>query len=179
MEGYELGSLTIDFYQRLAGYFKKMKETIENSKTDSLNVHLLRSEMNNAEKMLTDIVERRNTKLSKKLIQGRKIDLEHLPTEESKLYSEVFSVFNAHKRFLDNILKGIAMEANFGKSETILSNNGIKSKAILRFLKQVPSIIGSDMKTYGPFKAEDVASVPEENAKILIKQGLAKRIEMT
>ena len=178
MEGYELGSLTIDFYQRLAGYFKKMKEKIESSKTDSFNVHLLRSEMNNAEKMLTDVVERRNMKLAKKLIQGRKIDLEHLPAEESKLYSDVFSSFNAHKRFLDNILQGVATEVTFEKSEILMSSNR-KSKAILRFLKQVPSIIGSDMKTYGPFKAEDVASVPEENAKILIKQGLAKRIEMT
>jgi DNA replication initiation complex subunit (GINS family) len=33
------------------------------------------------------------------------------------------------------------------------------------------------MKTYGPFKAEDIASLPVENAKILIKQGLAERVE--
>jgi hypothetical protein len=33
-------------------------------------------------------------------------------------------------------------------------------RVVLRFLADVPAIIGSDMKTYGPFKAEDVASVP-------------------
>jgi DNA replication initiation complex subunit (GINS family) len=33
------------------------------------------------------------------------------------------------------------------------------------------------MKTYGPFLVEDVASVPVENAKILIKQGLAELVE--
>jgi len=34
------------------------------------------------------------------------------------------------------------------------------------------------MKSYGPFLVEDVASVPLENARILIKQGLAKAVEI-
>jgi DNA replication initiation complex subunit (GINS family) len=34
------------------------------------------------------------------------------------------------------------------------------------------------MATFGPFKVEDVASLPLENAKILVKQGLAERIEV-
>jgi DNA replication initiation complex subunit (GINS family) len=33
------------------------------------------------------------------------------------------------------------------------------------------------MKTYGPFKAEDVASLPAANSSILAKQGLAVKIE--
>jgi DNA replication factor GINS len=48
---------------------------------------------------------------------------------------------------------------------------------VLRFLKDVPALIGSDMKTYGPFEAEDVATLPSENAKILVKQGLAEKVE--
>jgi DNA replication initiation complex subunit (GINS family) len=33
------------------------------------------------------------------------------------------------------------------------------------------------MKTYGPFAAEDVASMPVENARILVKQGMAAMID--
>jgi DNA replication initiation complex subunit (GINS family) len=33
------------------------------------------------------------------------------------------------------------------------------------------------MKTYGPFKVEDIASLPTENAKVMIKQGLAEKVE--
>ncbi len=54
-----------------------------------------------------------------------------------------------------------------------------KKKRVLRFLKEVPAIIGVDMKPYGPFKPEDVASVPAENAKVLVKQGLAVEVEVT
>jgi len=35
------------------------------------------------------------------------------------------------------------------------------------------------MKTYGPFKPEDIASLPEENARILIKQGAAMEVEVS
>ena len=55
----------------------------------------------------------------------------------------------------------------------------IRKKVVLRFLQDIPAIIGSDMKTYGPFLAEDVGSLPDENAKILVRQGLAKLVEST
>ena len=50
-------------------------------------------------------------------------------------------------------------------------------RVVLRFLKDVPAIIGADMKTYGPFSTEDVASVHIDNARILVKQGLAVLVE--
>ena len=39
--------------------------------------------------------------------------------------------------------------------------------------------MGADMKSYGPFKVEDVASLPVENAKMLVKQGLAVQVEVS
>ena len=39
------------------------------------------------------------------------------------------------------------------------------------------AIIGADMKTYGPVMAENVSSVPVENARIFVKQGLAEKVE--
>jgi hypothetical protein len=44
--------------------------------------------------------------------------------------------------------------------------------------EDVPAIIGADMKTYCPFKVEDIAFLPVKNAKILIKQGLAEKLEL-
>ncbi len=49
---------------------------------------------------------------------------------------------------------------------------------VLRFLKETPVIVGADMKTYGPFQPEDVASVPAENAKVLTRQGIAVEVEV-
>ena len=52
-------------------------------------------------------------------------------------------------------------------------------RVTLRFVKNIPAIIGADMKTYGPFIVEDVASLPVENAKMLVKQGLAVLVEVS
>jgi len=48
----------------------------------------------------------------------------------------------------------------------------------LRFKGEVPAIIGADMKVYGPFEIEDVASLPIENAGIMIKRDLADKVEI-
>jgi DNA replication initiation complex subunit (GINS family) len=37
--------------------------------------------------------------------------------------------------------------------------------------------MGTDMKTYGPFAAEDVASLPAQNAENLIRKGIAQEVE--
>jgi len=43
----------------------------------------------------------------------------------------------------------------------------------VRFLRDVPAIVGEDLKTYGPFKAGDVAKLPRGNADALVRQGAA------
>jgi hypothetical protein len=47
---------------------------------------------------------------------------------------------------------------------------------ILRFLRPVSTFVGLDMKTYGPFKPDDVATVPAIHAKNLIRSGHALEI---
>lgn len=43
----------------------------------------------------------------------------------------------------------------------------------VRMLKEVPEIVGADMKTYGPFKAGEIVRLPKANAEALVKHGLA------
>lgn len=47
---------------------------------------------------------------------------------------------------------------------------------ILRFLQPVPAFVGTDLKTYGPFQREDVATVPAVHAKNLIRSGHALEV---
>ncbi len=51
-----------------------------------------------------------------------------------------------------------------------------KENLVVRFVKEVPSIIGVDLKTHGPFLKEDVAVLPYDNAENLIRQGAAVEI---
>jgi hypothetical protein len=43
----------------------------------------------------------------------------------------------------------------------------------VRFLRDIPAIVGADMKTYGPFKEGEIAELPKPNAEALVKQEVA------
>lgn len=47
----------------------------------------------------------------------------------------------------------------------------------LRFLTKYDEMVGADLEKYGPFEAEDVATIPYENAQLLISQNIASRIK--
>lgn len=47
---------------------------------------------------------------------------------------------------------------------------------IIRILQSIPTIIGADLKVYGPFNAEDVAALPIKNAEVLIKKNAAVEV---
>lgn len=65
-----------------------------------------------------------------------------------------------------------------GKSkllESVASKHKNKS-TVVRFLKEMDQLVGSDLAKYGPFKAEDVATIPNENAQALIAKKIATKI---
>ena len=68
-----------------------------------------------------------------------------------------------------------------GKSkflESLAENHKIK-KIVVRFLENVDEIVGADLEKYGPFKVEDIATIPYENAQALIAKNIATKTPTT
>ena len=65
-----------------------------------------------------------------------------------------------------------------GKSKFLesLAQNHKTKKIIIRFLDEVDEIVGADLEKYGPFKPEDIATIPYENAQALISKNIATKI---
>ena len=59
-----------------------------------------------------------------------------------------------------------------------LSQNHKTKKIVIRFLKEVEEIVGVDLEKYGPFKTEDIATIPYENAQALIAKNAATKIRL-
>ena len=59
--------------------------------------------------------------------------------------------------------------------ETVANNHRSRS-IVVRFLKPIDQIVGTDLQNYGPFEAEDVATLPFENASALINKKIAVKI---
>ena len=52
-----------------------------------------------------------------------------------------------------------------------------KKTKIVRFLNSVPKFMGKDLQVYGPFDEEDVATLPEDVADLLIKKGRVEELQ--
>jgi DNA replication factor GINS len=169
LESLDLGSLPPDFYSKTADYLRRIKEESRMLDKKTVKASLLKSETRNVKRMLRELLRTRYRKLVRTMTKGEKVSLDVLTVEEQKIYTGVSPLAEAYQSFAENILRGNVLKMGVGREH---------KRLVLRFLKDVPAIIGADIKTYGPFKAEDVASLPVENGKALIKQGLAEKIEV-
>jgi DNA replication initiation complex subunit (GINS family) len=185
-----LGSLPSDFYAKITVYLGKIREDNKLLDNKSLKVALLEHEKQHVNRMLNEFLELRYEKLMRAITEAQKIPANSLAAEEAKICENFLSFSSDYQKFTKSLLQG----ETFTPSPTPVSSPLVSPTAspatpipvvltphkrvTLRFSKNVPAVIGFDMKTYGPFLVEDVASLPVENAKILVKQGLAVQVEL-
>jgi len=66
------------------------------------------------------------------------------------------------------------------KSKTIQTKQLIQYKyTLIRFTNPSPPLVGIDGFNYGPFQENDIANLPYKNAKILIFEKFAEKIDIT
>ncbi len=167
-DGAELQPLPKDFYARLADYVRKIREESRMLDEKTTRGRLLRHEAENVQRMVKELVLLRRGKVVRLASMGEGVPVEGLTEQEEKLIKEVAPSFESFQGFGKEIVSGRVPQVTREKPK----------KLVLRFLKETPAIIGADMKTYGPFQPQDVASLPAENAKILTKQGVAVEVEV-
>lgn len=174
VENAELGGLPSDFYARAADYLRKIKK--ENKMLDKKTVRtsLLEHELERVKYMLHELVWARYKKLVASITESQEIPSDLLAVEEESMSAVFLSFAESYEKFAEKLLSGHVLSQASNTSEK--KNH---KRIVVRFIKNIPAIIGADMKTYGPFMVEDVASVPVKNAKILVKQGLAEEVEVS
>jgi len=167
LENAELQRLPSDFYSRIARYLKKAKEESRMLDRRNVRAHLLKVETQNVKSIVYELTKVRYEKIIRKVVANEKVPLDVLTSEEREIYTGVIPVTEAYQSFVKNILQGYLPK---------MRDKQKNKRVVLRFLKSTPAIIGADLKTYGPFKVEDLASLPVENAKVMIRQGLAQMV---
>lgn len=168
-ENDDVQMLSKDFFSRLTQYVKRLKEESRMLDKKTARGRLIAQEAKNTKRLSEELIRLRLEKVVKKTMAGKQIAKEALTEKEEKLHREISASVEAHQNFLKGVLSGDQSRFKVEVKE--------QKKRIVRFLREVPAIIGTDMKMYGPFKSEDVASLPVENAKTLVKQELAVEIE--
>ena len=167
-ENVEIQRLPKNFYAKIADYVKKIREERRMLDKKTTKAKLLNREFKSVKNMAEELIRIRYDKALKKSLARETVPREVLTEEEEKLYGEILPLAEAYQAFLKDILQGRL--SRIEKEEK-------PKKILLRFVQEIPAIVGSDMKTYGPFEPEDIATLPSENARILIKQGVAVEVE--
>jgi DNA replication factor GINS len=166
-ENHELQPLDREFYSNLSQYVKSQREELQMLDEKTLKARLLSEELERVKKLSSDLIHSRYRKMFNSILNGKTISSDILTSEEEVSYSGISSTW----KYVEDVLKDVLR----GRIPIVRSlKNMEKPKRILvRFLKAIPAIIGPDMKAYGPFNEEDVASLPAENAEVLLKRGIA------
>ncbi len=165
----EIQRLPKNFYAKIADYVKKIREERRMLDKKTTKAKLLKREFENVSSMAKQFFQLRYKKLREKSLAGETVPREVLTEEEEKFHGEILPLSEAYQAFLKDILRG---------SLSRIEKEEKPEKILLRFVQEIPAIVGSDMKTYGPFEPEDIATLPSENARILIKQGVAVEVEV-
>lgn len=164
----EIQRLPKNFYAKIAAYIKKTKEENRMLDKKTTKAKLLESEFKNVKIMAGELFELRYKKLQEKALARETVARDGLTEEEEKVYREVLPLAEAYHAFSKDILRGHLSNIEKDAKQTMI---------VLRFVQEIPALVGADMKTYGPFGLEDIATLPPENARILIKQGVAIEVD--
>lgn len=157
-----------NFYAKVAAYIKKMNEENRMLDKKTTKAKLLDNELQHATVVVAELLQCRYEKFLKKALVRETVARDVLTDEEKKLYGDVLPLPEAYQAFSKDILRGQLSKVEKGEKQAV---------AVLRFIQEIPALIGADLKTYGPFAPEDIAALPPENARIFIKQGVAVEVD--
>ena len=168
----ELQPLNEDFYSQVSGYIGKLKESQRMIDDKTLKARLLRNEIENAKRFASELLDLRFKKIIAAADNDVQIPANCLTKEDETIRSSAVEITKIFDKMKTNITEGRRFDA------TLRIEQAKTRTMLLRFIQEMPAVIGTDMKTYGPFKVEDVAALPIENAETLVRQGVAVKIDI-
>ncbi|KXB04700.1 hypothetical protein AKJ50_02105 [candidate division MSBL1 archaeon SCGC-AAA382A13] len=161
----ELCGVSEDFYEKSADYASEIRKEIK--KSENLRKELLTEELKHILEMVQEIYLIRILKISGTLFK----------VEKSKLLEKERETFEKIRKELKNLKEELIKPIT--ETEIDLKTPEKTSTTIVCIKSEIPEpIVASDMKYYGPFEKNEIANLPNESAKLLINQGLAREVKI-
>lgn len=154
MNSPKLSQIDQDFYQ-------KVKEFITAKKCDAFSSNSMMKirEYENIQKMVAAIKEKREEKILLMALRGEKIN-GYITSEEKELFNNIQAALQAFRKKID--------EASSEQcSETLLK---------VKIIKDIEAYKGVDGNTYGPYKQDEIISLPKSEVEWLIKAKMAEMV---
>lgn len=152
-----------DFYSALAAYSQKLRRSAGSGSSDVI-VRLTATQSRMIESMVRQLLVLR----TRKAMQQNAV-LQLLPEERYVCSAEQ----KFQRRFQTMVEALSAGQPSFVEFAHLSES---QRNITVRFVKRVNELVGLDMRRYGPFEADDVASIPAASADILVAGGDAVEV---
>ena len=153
--------LPTELYHRATMYLNGVNAELSTTDVHTIQGRLLVREKEMTERLLNELKQTR----VQKIISAAQ---NQIPIQSASLTDHELGILESIKKSL----------SSSGEPPTPQDSGVTTELMVVRFLEDIPEIVGVDLRIYGPFKKEDVASLPTPNAHALEKQGAAKGIEV-
>jgi hypothetical protein len=145
------------------GFYKAVRKLIE-SKDEGLKKSFSLTEAKEYEsilKVVEDIHEKRKQKIVLRAMKPGSQGEVALADEEKELFERIHKV--------------IAEESD-GFSKIIGGGGKVEEESIkrIKILKNLPKFVGADLKVYGPFTEGESIELPDKEAQLLVRRGIAE-----
>ena len=161
-ESDSIQEIDANFYREISDFIGNLKK----QEFDGIENKIKNSLIQMATDLTSLLINIRLNKISK-LDEG---DFENLLDEEKFILDSEEEKKERTEMILSATING---KSKFLES---LSQNHKTKTVVVRFLKEVDEIVGVDLERYGPFKIEDIATIPYDNAQALISKNVATKV---
>jgi DNA replication factor GINS len=164
IENDQVQEIDSDFYRILSEYLGKLKNEGYDGIENKIKSRLV--------EMLTQITDLLLKTRIKKATSQDGIDFTNLLDEEKFIIESQQQLQERKEMILSATLNGRTKLL-----ESVAKKH--KTKPItVRFLKDFDQFVGVDFTKYGPFKTEDIATIPNENAQALIAKNISVKLHL-
>jgi DNA replication factor GINS len=149
--------------ERLHEYIEKLVAESHAESLSDIQRQLRQAELANLQFMLKGLLRDRLQKILTHLLDSKTIDQDLLTRPE--------------RRFLDQVSRN--MRTALTEADELFAPTEVQSPSqlvLVRFLTDHPQLIGVDLRTYGPFRADDLATLPLENARVIVRKNGAELV---
>ena len=151
-----------NFYRNLADFIGNLRK----QEFDGIENKIKNNLIEMATELTSLLIKIRLDKISKTteleigyLLDEEKFILDSQEDQKERVEMILSAMINGKSKFLES-----------------LAQSHKTKKIVVRFLNDVDEIIGADLEKYGPFKTEDIATIPYENAQALIAKNIATKV---
>ncbi len=159
----EVVRLPGDFYSKVCSYSQTLRRSGGSNSSEAAQ-RLIEVQLGLIESMSAQLIEERTKKARARGAFSRLLPEERYVCSPSEKFEKRYAAL------VQALSGGQPAFVEFARrAET-------KRAVTVRFTRRVEERVGFDMKRYGPFEAEDVASIPADSAEVLVSGGAAVEV---